>query len=114
MTIIQKRVTEIKTAVDSMNDSMIYYISTAGWEYTTTDGAHPDKAGAEKLGKRLAEEMGKILKAEEMRPTETEIANHTTKSLWHEGEVPFHLEEVVCSDICGTGVNVVATKNIAG
>jgi len=84
---------EIKTAVDSMNDSMIYYVSTAGWEYTTTDGAHPNKAGAEKLGKRLAEEMEKILKAEEMRPTETEIANHTTKSLWHEGEVPFHLEE---------------------
>ena len=82
----------IKTAVEQMGDDRIFYISTNGWEYTTSDGVHPDRNGAEKLGTRLAEEMAKILKAEEMRPTETEITNHTTANLWHEGEVPYHDE----------------------
>lgn len=83
----------IKTAVSEMNDSKVFYISTKGWEYTTSDGVHPDKNGAKKLGTRLAEEMAKILKAEEMRPAKAEITNHTTANLWHEGEVPYHNED---------------------
>lgn len=83
----------IKTAVSEMNDSKVFYISTKGWEYTTSDGVHPDKNGAKKLGTRLAEEMAKILMAEEMRPAKSEITNHTTANLWHEGEVPYHNED---------------------
>ena len=57
----QRYVDTIKNVVEEMDDDNIYYISTAGWEYTTTDGVHPDVVGARKLSARLAEEIGKVL-----------------------------------------------------
>ena len=38
-----------------------YIVETTDWKLTYTDGAHPDAAGAERAGKRLAEEMERIL-----------------------------------------------------
>ncbi len=57
----QRYVEAIRGVVEEMNDDRIYYISTAGWEYTTLDGVHPDAAGAEKLGTKLAAEIKRVL-----------------------------------------------------
>ena len=50
----QSHSSDIKTAVENFNDSETYYLSTSGWIYTKTDGAHPDEAGAEALGQQLS------------------------------------------------------------
>jgi lysophospholipase L1-like esterase len=57
----QRYVETIKNVVEELDDDNIYYISTADWKYTTTDGVHPDAAGGKALGTRLAEEIGKVL-----------------------------------------------------
>jgi len=57
----QRYVEAIKGVVEELDDDNIYYISTADWEYTTTDGVHPDAAGGKALGTRLAAEIGKVL-----------------------------------------------------
>ena len=57
----QRYVDVIKNVVEELDDDLIYYVPTADWEYTTTDGVHPDAAGGEKLGTRLAEVIGKVL-----------------------------------------------------
>ena len=57
----QRYVDTIKNVVEELDDDNIYYISTADWKYTTTDGVHPDAAGGKALGTRLAEEIGKVL-----------------------------------------------------
>ena len=57
----QRYVEAIKGVVEELDDDNIYYISTADWEYTTTDGVHPDAAGGKALGTRLAAETAEIL-----------------------------------------------------
>ena len=57
----QRYVEAIKGVVEELDDDNIYYISTADWEYTTTDGVHPDAAGGRALGTRLAAEIAEIL-----------------------------------------------------
>ena len=57
----QRYVEAIKGVVEELDDDNIYYISTADWEYTTTDGVHPDAAGGKALGTRLAAEIAEIL-----------------------------------------------------
>ena len=48
----------IKKTVKELDHA--YVVSTADWELTYTDGAHPDAEGARRAGKRLAEELKKI------------------------------------------------------
>ena len=55
----QPRATEIQSVVSTR--PWCKYISTSGWTYTTSDGTHPDVAGAESLGIRLAGAIDDII-----------------------------------------------------
>ena len=39
----------------------VYFVDNTGWEYTTTDGTHPDAEGAKAISKKLAPAIKLIL-----------------------------------------------------
>lgn len=55
----QSHSADIKTCVGERSN--VYYISTSGWSYTKTDGAHPDSDGAKSLGRQLSEAVKNVL-----------------------------------------------------
>ncbi len=55
----QVKAADIKAVADSLD--YVTLIETAGWNLTYSDGVHPNRAGAERAGKLLAEKLREIL-----------------------------------------------------